>query len=88
MSFWRELRRPNVFKVGDACAVMAWLIIQWVSTISPLFQLPACTMTLIIVELIVCFTVALILTLAYEVTPDGIKSAKEVPRTENRSKRG
>jgi len=83
MSFWGELKRRNVYKVGIAYAIVAWLIIEAVATIFPVLQLPEWSVTLITVILIVCFPVALILAWAYEVTPDGIKLTKEVPRAES-----
>jgi len=40
MSFWGELKRRNVYKVGIAYAIVAWLIIEAVATIFPVLQLP------------------------------------------------
>ena len=79
MSFWGELKRRNVFKVGVAYAIVAWLIIQAVATIFPLLHLPEWTMTFVTVLVIIGFPLALLLAWAYEVTPEGIKRTKEVP---------
>jgi len=83
MSFWGELKRRNVYKVGIAYAIVAWLIIEAVATIFPVLQLPEWTVTFVTALLILGFPVALILAWAYEVTPDGIKLTKEVPRAES-----
>ena len=37
MSFFAELKRRNVFRVGAAYVVFAWLVIQVVETIFPAF---------------------------------------------------
>ena len=83
MSFWGELRRRNVYKVGIAYAIVAWLIIEAVATIFPLLQLPEWTMTLVTVLLIIGFPLALLFAWAFEITPDGLKLTKEVPRAES-----
>jgi len=83
MSFLGELKRRNVFKVGVAYAIVAWLLIQIVSTVSPALQVPEWTLSFVTILLIVCFPVALILAWAFEVTPDGIKLIKDVPRAES-----
>jgi len=83
MSFWGELKRRNVFKVGVAYAIVAWLIIEAVATIFPVLQLPEWSVTLITVILIIGFPLALLFAWAFEITPDGIKLTKEVPRAES-----
>ena len=83
MSFWGELKRRNVYKVGIAYAIVAWLIIEAVATIFPVLKLPEWTVTFVTVLLILVFPVALILAWAYEVTPDGIRLTREVPRAES-----
>jgi len=83
MSFWGELKRRNVYKVGVAYVIVAWLIIEAVATIFPVLQLPEWTVTFVTALLILGFPVALILAWAFELTPDGIKLTKEVPRAES-----
>jgi len=39
MTFWGELKRRNVYKVGIAYAIVAWLIVQGEAIISPALQL-------------------------------------------------
>lgn len=73
MSFFTELRRRNVFKVGVAYALVAWVLIQIIVSIESPLHLPDWTDTLIITLLIIGFPVALIITWAFELTPEGIK---------------
>jgi TolB-like protein len=79
MSFWGELRRRNVFKVGAAYLVAAWLLAQLVSLIEEPLGLPGWFDTAVIVFLAVGFPIAVLLAWAYEVTPEGIKKTRHVP---------
>ena len=61
MSFFSELRRRNVFRVGAAYVVTAWLILQVVDTLGQILELPASIPQLILAALIVGFPVAVVL---------------------------
>jgi TolB-like protein/tetratricopeptide (TPR) repeat protein len=79
MSFWGELRRRNVYKVGAAYLVAAWLLAQVVALIDEPLGLPVWFDTAVIVLLAVGLPVAVLLAWAYEVTPEGIKKTRQVP---------
>jgi hypothetical protein len=79
MSFWRELRRRNVVRVGVAYLVAAWLLIQIVDNVAVPLALPGWTPTLVIVLLGVGFVVALVMAWAFELTPQGLRRAASVP---------
>jgi hypothetical protein len=79
MSFWSELKRRNVVKVGIAYAVAAWLIIHPVDIIFPILNLPKWSITLVAAFLIILFPLVLIFAWAYEITPKVLKKTKEVP---------
>ena len=83
MSFWGELRRRNVVKVAVAYAIVGWLLIQVADTFFPLLQLPEWTVTFVAALLILGFPVALLLSWAYELTPDGVKRSHHVPVAES-----
>jgi TolB-like protein/Tfp pilus assembly protein PilF len=83
MSFWGELRRRNVVKVGAAYAIVAWLLLQIATNAFPALQLPAWTVTFVTVLLLIGFPIALIFAWAYEVTPEGIKKTRQVPPEES-----
>ena len=83
MSFLAELRRRNVFKVGGAYAVVAWLLAQVVADVFPLLQLPIWTSTFVIALLLIGFPIALVLAWAFEVTPTGIKRTDAVPLSQS-----
>ena len=74
MSFFSELKRRNVFKVGIAYAIVAWLLIQVASTVAPALHLPEWTLSFITLLIIIGFPLAIFLAWAYELTPEGIKT--------------
>ena len=74
MSFFTELKRRNVFRVGAAYAIVAWLMIQIVVAVKAPLHLPDWTDTLIIILLFIGFPVAIFLAWVYELTPEGIKT--------------
>jgi TolB-like protein len=81
MSFLEELRRRNVFRVGIAYGVAAWLLIQVADTVFPRIGLPESAVTLVIALLAIGFVPALIFAWAFELTPEGLKREREIERT-------
>src|SRR6266403_4783018 len=73
-----ELKRRNVYKVAVAYAVVSWLLIQIATQVFPFFEIPNWAVRLVVVLLIFGFPVALILSWAFEITPEGIKRESEV----------
>jgi serine/threonine-protein kinase len=71
--FFGELKRRNVYKVGVAYAVVAWLLMQVASQIFPFFEIPNGVVRLTVLLLIIGFPIALIIAWAFEVTSQGIK---------------
>jgi TolB-like protein len=78
MSFIGELKRRNVFRVGAAYVVVAWLLIEVSDTIFPRLGLPEWTVTFVIVLLMLGLPVALFMAWAFELTPEGVKRTGEV----------
>jgi TolB-like protein len=83
LSFLGELRRRNVFRVGIAYAIAAWVILQIIDVVSPILELPEWSPKLILVILAVGFVPALIFAWAFELTPEGLKKEKEVDRSQS-----
>ena len=77
-SFFQELKRRNVFRVGVAYVVVAWLIIQVIETVSDPLGLPEWTEAFFIVLLLAGLPVILIFSWAFELTPEGLKKTREV----------
>jgi TolB-like protein/tetratricopeptide (TPR) repeat protein len=83
MSFIEELKRRNVFRVGIAYAVVAWLLLQVSDIVFPRIGLSDSSVTLVIALLGIGFLPALIFAWAFEMTPDGLKREKEVDRSQS-----
>ncbi len=85
-SFFGELRRRNVVKVAVAYAIVGWLLVEVSSVLSPALRLPEWVPSLVALLLILGFPVAMLLTWAYELTPDGMTRTKSVPLSESITK--
>jgi TolB-like protein len=77
-NFFAELKRRNVYKVAVAYAVVAWLLIQAASILFPTFDAPPWIMKALVAAIALCFPVALVLSWAFEITPEGIKLESEI----------
>ena len=78
-SFLSELKRRNVYKVAVAYAVVSWLVIQAASLLLVTFEAPPWAMKVFVIAVVLGFPVALVLTWAFELTPEGIKLESEIP---------
>jgi TolB-like protein len=82
-NFFAELKRRNVYKVAVAYAVVSWLLIQIATQVFPFFEIPNWAVRLVVLLLILGFPVALILSWAFEITPEGIKRESEIEPNES-----
>ena len=80
MSLIEELKRRNVFRVGVAYVIIAWLLLQVSDTLVPALHLPAWFQSGVALLLILGFPLALFFAWAFEMTPDGVKKEKDVDR--------
>ena len=78
-NFFAELKRRNVYKVAIAYAIVGWLVIQVTATIVPALHLPESLTTAVVVLILVGFPVALVISWAFEATPQGLKCTENVP---------
>ena len=81
MSFLKELRRRNVFRVGAAYVIIAWLIAQVLQLIFESFGTPDWVIKTVLVLLAAGLPFSLFFAWAFEMTPEGIKREHEVDRT-------
>jgi ketosteroid isomerase-like protein len=77
-SLFAELRRRNVFRVALTYAVVAWLLIQIASVFLPMLEAPDWIITAFVVLLGLGFAVALFISWAYEMTPEGLKRTEDL----------
>jgi len=80
MSFFGDLKRRNVLRVGATYAAVAWLLIQIAETTFPAFGLSPTWLRAVIVILCVGFLPTLVIAWAFELTPAGLKRDYEVDR--------
>ena len=79
MNLLQELRHRNVFRVAAAYAVVGWLLAQIADLIVDAFNLPDTFLQMIIILLVLGFPVALLFAWVFELTPDGVRKAKDLP---------
>jgi TolB-like protein/Flp pilus assembly protein TadD len=80
MSLFAELKRRNVFRVGIAYMVLAWLLLQVGDTLAPALHLPEWINSALAFFLILGFPLAIFFAWAFEMTPEGLKLEKHVDR--------
>ncbi len=83
MSLFNELKRRNVFKVGAAYVVIAWLVAQVLQLIFESFGTPDWVMKTVLVLLGTGLPFALFFAWAFEMTPEGLKRESEVDRSQS-----
>ncbi len=78
---FEELKRRNVFKVGTAYVVLAWLVAQVTDVFLEPLGAPEWVIKTILVLLLAGLPVILLFAWAYELTPEGLKREKDVDRS-------
>ena len=82
-SFWGELKRRNVVRVAIAYGVVSWLVLQLTDVLVPILTLPEWVGRFVFFVLVIGFVLALFLSWAYEITPEGVKLEKHVDRSQS-----
>ncbi len=83
MSFFDELKRRNVFRVGIAYAIVGWILAQIAEFAFENFGAPDWVLKSVVVVLLLGLPLALFFAWAFEVTPEGIKREIEVDRSQS-----
>ncbi len=83
MSFFNELKRRNVFRVGIAYLVVAWLVMQVADVVINNVGAPGWVFQIIMLVLGIGFPIVLIFAWAFEMTPDGIRKEADVDRSKS-----
>lgn len=82
-SFFEELKRRHVIRVGIAYLIASWIIIQFVDVVGPTLELPGWLPKVVLPLLAIGLPIALIMAWALDLTPQGIKTAGQVEADEN-----
>jgi TolB-like protein/Tfp pilus assembly protein PilF len=82
MSFFSELKRRNVIRIGIGYAVASWVIVEVASVLLPTFEAPDWILRAIVLALIAGLPIALLIAWVFELTPEGIKKEDNVDTPE------
>ena len=76
-SLYEKLQRRSVFRVAAAYLALAWLILQVIDTVSGILDVPSWFGRFTLIALAIGFPIAVFLAWAYELTPEGVRTADE-----------
>ena len=83
MSFFEELRRRNVIRVGLAYLVACWLLLQVFDVVGEILSLPEYLGRYVLFLLVAGFIPVVIIAWVYELTPEGLKLESDVDRSQS-----
>lgn len=83
MNLVQELKRRNVLRVGLAYLAGAWLLIQIVETLFPVFGLGDAAVRVAVIVVAIGFVPVLVVAWVFELTPAGLVKESEVDRSES-----
>jgi len=83
MSFFEELKRRNVIRVGIAYVVVAWLVMQFSDVVLGNIEAPGWVFQVIMLVLAIGLPLVLVFAWAFEMTPEGLKKEKDVDRSQS-----
>jgi TolB-like protein/Tfp pilus assembly protein PilF len=72
-TFLAELKRRRVLRVAGVYTVVAWAILEGADRIFPILTLPPWTVSFVAVLLLILLPIVMIVTWAFELTPEGIR---------------
>ena len=77
MKFLEELNRRNVVKATMAYIVVAWVLVQVLTLILPMFQVPSWVLKTLMILMLVGLPIWMTFSWVYDVTPEGLKKTKQ-----------
>jgi TolB-like protein/cytochrome c-type biogenesis protein CcmH/NrfG len=83
MGLFQELKRRNVFRVGAAYVLLAWVFLQIVDFAAEVIGAPAWILQLLTVLAALGLPAALIFSWVYEMTPEGLRLEKDIDRSQS-----
>jgi TolB-like protein len=78
-SFFAELQRRHVYKVGAMYCVAGWLLVQVVTQVLPVFDVFTLGQRILVLLVVAGLPLALVLAWLFDITPQGIVRTAEVP---------
>ena len=83
MTIFKELSRRNVFRVAVAYTIASWFIAQIADVVLNNIGAPDWVIQALFLLLLIGFVAALIISWAFEITPEGIKRERDVVRDDS-----
>jgi TolB-like protein len=83
LSFFEELKRRNVVRVGIAYGVAAWVLLQVSDLVLTNIEAPSWVIKAMMLIVAIGLIAALIIAWAYELTPEGIRKEADVDRSQS-----
>jgi TolB-like protein/tetratricopeptide (TPR) repeat protein len=80
-SFFSELQRRHVYKVGAMYGVAGWLLVQIATQVFPFFDISNAAVRWVVIAVVAGFVPALVLAWLFDLTPQGIVRTGELPVT-------
>jgi TolB-like protein/Tfp pilus assembly protein PilF len=80
-SFFAELQRRHVYKVGAAYAVAGWLLVQIVTQVFPIFEVSSLAQRIIVLVIVAGLPISLVLAWLFDITAQGMVRTVELPAT-------
>jgi len=81
MSFFEELKRRNVFRVGIAYVLLGWVVLQAADFALDIIEAPNWIIQALLIVGLAGLPVTLFIAWAFEITPEGIKREVDVDRS-------
>jgi len=83
MSFIKELKRRNVFRMAIAYVVVAWVTLQAVDFVLDVIDAPGWILQVFVLAAAVGLPIVLIFSWIFEMTPEGIKRESAIDRSQS-----
>jgi TolB-like protein/Tfp pilus assembly protein PilF len=80
-SFFAELKRRHVYKVGAAYVVAGWLFVQVVTQVFPIFEVSLLAQRIMVLVIVAGFPITLTLTWLFDITSQGVVRTDQLPTT-------
>jgi TolB-like protein/Tfp pilus assembly protein PilF len=81
MNLFNELKRRNVFRMGIAYVVVAWVLLQAIDFVLDVIAAPDWVLQVFLLAAVAGLPIVLIFSWVFEITPEGIKRESQVDRS-------
>jgi adenylate cyclase len=83
MSFFQELKRRNVVRMGIAYGVVAWVLLQFIDFALEVIDAPDWILQVFVLTAAIGLPIVLIFSWVFELTPEGLRRESEIDRSQS-----